>query len=74
MTVENEQAREWYLNEAAAGTWSSRQLGYQVSILDYEYLLANRNNGSIRAEADEIMGYPCNIDTFLLQVSDASFK
>lgn len=46
ITVENDQAREWYMNEAVAGAWSSRQLGRQISTLYYERLLASRNKGA----------------------------
>ena len=53
MTVENEKAREWYMNEAVAGAWSSRQLGRQISTLYYERLLASRDKAPVKAEANE---------------------
>lgn len=31
LSVENEQARQWYMNEAAASAWSNRQLERQIS-------------------------------------------
>ena len=55
MTVENEKAREWYMNEAVAGAWSSRQLGRQISTLYYERLLASRDKAPVKAEANELM-------------------
>ena len=55
MTVENEKAREWYMNEAVAGAWSSRQLERQISTLYYERLLASRDKAPVKAEADKLM-------------------
>ena len=55
MTVENEKAREWYMNEAVAGAWSSRQLGRQISSLYYERLLASRDKAPVKTEADKRM-------------------
>ena len=36
VSVENEQARMWYMNEAANENWSSRQLNRQISVLYFE--------------------------------------
>lgn len=55
MTVENEKAREWYMNEAVAGAWSSRQLERQISSLYYERLLTSRDKAPVKAEADKLM-------------------
>ena len=55
MTVENEKAREWYMNEAVTGAWSSRQLERQISSLYYERLLASRDKAPVKAEADKLM-------------------
>ena len=55
MTVENEKAREWYMNEAVAGAWSSRQLERQISSLYYERLLASRDKAPVKSEADKLM-------------------
>ena len=55
MTVENVKAREWYMNEAVAGAWSSRQLERQISTLYYERLLASRDKAPVKAEANELM-------------------
>ena len=50
--VQNEQARLWYMNEAAEQTWSSRQLDRQISVLYYERLLNSTDTLSVRKEAD----------------------
>lgn len=54
LSVENEQARQWYMNEAIASAWSSRQLERQISTLYYERLLASKEQAPIRAEAVEL--------------------
>ncbi len=51
--VQDEQARLWYMNEAAEQAWSSRQLGRQISVLYYERLLNSANKDSVRSEAIE---------------------
>lgn len=50
--VQNEQARLWYMNEAAEQTWSSRQLDRQISVLYYERLLSSTDILSVRKEAE----------------------
>ena len=55
LSVENEQARQWYMNEAVASAWSSRQLERQISTMYYERLLASRNKEPVKTEADELM-------------------
>jgi len=54
LSVENEQARQWYMDEAIASAWSSRQLERQISTLYYERLLASREQASVRDEAVEL--------------------
>jgi predicted nuclease of restriction endonuclease-like (RecB) superfamily len=51
--VEDPQAREWYLREAADQHWSTRQLERQISVLYYERLLASRKQAPVRKEARE---------------------
>ena len=51
--VQNEQARLWYMNEAAEQTWSSRQLDRQISVLYYERLLSSTDTLSVREEAEK---------------------
>ncbi len=64
LSVENEQARQWYMNEAAAPAWSSRQLERQISSLYYERFLASREKGPIKAEASELMA-PLEAEEFI---------
>ncbi|MBQ6955195.1 MAG: DUF1016 family protein [Bacteroidales bacterium] len=56
LSVENEQARLWYMNEAADNVWSSRQLDRQISTLYYERLLASREKKTVVEEANEKLG------------------
>jgi predicted HD phosphohydrolase len=49
--VDDLQAREWYLHEAADHHWSTRQLERQISVLYYERLLASRDKKPVRQEA-----------------------
>ena len=51
--VQDEQARLWYMNEAAEHAWSSRQLDRQISVLYYECLLNSADKESVRTEAIE---------------------
>ena len=46
--VQDEDARQWYMNEAAEQTWSSRQLDRQISVLYYERLLASKDTYPVR--------------------------
>lgn len=55
LSVENEKARVWYMNEAADATWSTRQLDRQISTLYYERLLASRDKAPVIEEAREKM-------------------
>ena len=57
LSVENEQARQWYMDEAIASAWSSRQLERQISTLYYERLLASREQVSVRAEVVELTAH-----------------
>ena len=51
LRVENEQARQWYMNEAANQNWSTRQLYRQISTLYFERLLAIRDKTPVKQEA-----------------------
>lgn len=51
--VQDNQARLWYMNEAAEQAWSSRQLDRQISVLYYERLLNSADKDSVRSEAVE---------------------
>jgi len=49
--VDDPQAREWYLREAADQHWSTRQLDRQIAVFYYERLLASRKKAPVRKEA-----------------------
>ena len=51
LRVENQQARNWYMEEAANQNWSTRALDRQISTLYYERLLASRDKDPVRQEA-----------------------
>lgn len=51
LTVENAEARMWYMNEAADEHWSTRQLERQISTQYYDRLLASRKKTPVRKEA-----------------------
>ena len=53
ISIEDEKARLWYMNEAADSVWSTRQMDRQISTLYYERLLASREKESVVAEAEE---------------------
>lgn len=51
--IENGQAREWYMAEAASQQWSSRALERQISTLYYERLLSSQDKAAVQQEAAE---------------------
>lgn len=51
--VENQDARQWYMNEAAEQNWSSRALERQIGTLFYERLLLSQNRAAVAAEAKQ---------------------
>ena len=55
LSVENELARLWYMNEAADSVWSTRQLDRQISTLYYERLLASKEKAPVVDEAKKKM-------------------
>ena len=50
MRVENEKAREFYLNEAVKSQWSTRQLERQINSFFYERLLSSKNKDKVAQE------------------------
>ena len=50
MRVENEKARQFYIEEAVKSQWSSRQLERQILTCFYERLLASQNKEAVAAE------------------------
>ena len=51
LRVDNEHARDWYMNESAIQNWSSRALERQINTLYYERLLASRDRSAVKQEA-----------------------
>ncbi len=55
LSVEDDRARQWYMDEAISAAWSSRQLERQISTLYYERIFASRDQEPVKAEARERM-------------------
>ena len=51
--LENEQARQWYMQEAAQQAWSARALERQMGTLYYERLLSSKQKAPVTQEAQE---------------------
>ncbi len=51
LRVEDETARQWYMNEAASENWNTRALDRQIGTLYYERLLASKERQPVRDEA-----------------------
>jgi len=47
MRVENDDAREFYLQEAIEGNWSTRQLDRQINSLHFERIIMSRKEGRV---------------------------
>ena len=54
MKVENEKAREFYLEEAVKSQWSTRQLGRQINTFFYERLLSSQNKEEVSGEISKL--------------------
>lgn len=71
MRVENASAREFYMNEAKNGNWSTRQLERQINSLYYDRLLMNKDKKELIPDADkeEESMQPANLikDPFVLE-------
>ncbi len=50
MRVENENAREFYMQEAVKSQWSTRQLERQINSFFYERLLSSKNKDKVAKE------------------------
>lgn len=53
MTIENSEARAWYISETISNNWSVRALERQVSTLYYERLLSSKDKNPVALEAKE---------------------
>ncbi|MDL2207575.1 PDDEXK nuclease domain-containing protein [Desulfovibrio sp. OttesenSCG-928-M16] len=54
MRVENEQARQFYLDECVKSVWSTRQLERQINSFFYERLLSSQNKSEVSAEIQSL--------------------
>ena len=50
MRVDNEQARQFYVDECAKSNWSTRQLERQINTFSYQRLLASHNDYAVVAD------------------------
>jgi predicted nuclease of restriction endonuclease-like (RecB) superfamily len=51
LRVDNDQARQWYMNEAASLSWTTRALERQIGPLYYERLLSSSDRTAVQQEA-----------------------
>lgn len=54
MKVENDNAREFYMQEAVKSQWSTRQLERQIDSFFYERLLSSKNKERVAAEVRDL--------------------
>lgn len=54
MRVENENAREFYMQEAVKSQWSTRQLERQINSFFYERLLSSKNKEQVAEEIQSL--------------------
>ena len=54
MRVENETARQFYLDECVKSAWSTRQLERQINSFYYERLLSSRDKAGVAAEINYV--------------------
>lgn len=47
LRVENEEARNFYINEAISGNWSARQLEREINTFSYQRYLASHGNHDV---------------------------
>lgn len=55
LRVENDAARNWYMEESVRAGWSSRQMERQISTLYYDRLLSSREKTPVVEEAGKLM-------------------
>lgn len=51
LRVDSQEARQWYVNEAATQNWSTRALERQIGSLYYDRLLLSQDKAAVNAEA-----------------------
>lgn len=64
LRIENDDVRNWYMEECIRSAWSSRQLERQISTLYYERLLASRDKEAVIAEAEKLLK-PLSAEDFI---------
>lgn len=57
LRVENENARNWYIEETIKEHWSSRQLDRQISTMYYGRLLSSQDKKSVITEANDKLSH-----------------
>ena len=55
MRVENEKARQFYLEECAKAAWSTRQLERQINSFFYERLLSSKDKAGVASEISRLL-------------------
>ena len=50
LTVQNEEARNYYITECIAENWSTRQLERQINTMFYERILSSRDKDKVKVE------------------------
>lgn len=58
MKVEDQKARQFYLEEAVKSGWSTRQLQRQINTMFYQRLLASRDKKSVAEEIEKLEPKP----------------
>jgi predicted nuclease of restriction endonuclease-like (RecB) superfamily len=53
LKIENQNARQWYIEESIQNNWSARALDRQISTLYYERLLSSKETTPVEDEAKE---------------------
>ena len=83
MRVENENARQFYLEEAVKSNWSTRQLERQINSFFYERLLSSKNKNEVSNEiatlespkkAEDIIRDPYVLEFLGLSSSDDFYE
>jgi predicted nuclease of restriction endonuclease-like (RecB) superfamily len=55
LRVDNDQARQWYMREAASQSWTTRALERQIGTLYYERLLSSSDRTAVEQEASSTL-------------------
>lgn len=53
LRIDNQKARDWYIQEAIGQNWSARALDRQISVLHYERLLSSQDQEAVQSEAKQ---------------------